>query len=135
MIVIVLVLTVVVSFKVVAGALTGRKGRSFLVLVPGFVLMLAGAAAARSFFSESLLWQVIAAALVLLFIVLPLTQAVQETSYLSSVLVWTVVLLTVVTVFHIEPTVKGGVQKMVSCGSVLKQHRTQSEQSLLETGR
>src|SRR6056297_1987164 len=92
MIVIVLVLTVVVSFKVVAGALTGRKGRSFLVLVPGFVLMLAGAAAARSFFSESLLWQVIAAALVLLFIVLPLTQAVQETSYLSSVLVWTVVL-------------------------------------------
>lgn len=132
---IVLMSAVVFVFKVVANIVTGHQGRSLLVLVPGFVLMLAGAAAARSFFSDSLFYQILAAALVLLFIVLPLTQAVQETSYMSSVFVWVVVLLTIVAVFQMEPTVRGGVHKMVSSRSALMQHCLQSDRFLMETAR
>jgi len=124
---ILLVLSVVLIFKVVASIVTGNKGRSFLVLIPGCVLMLSGAAAARMVFCESLFFQVAAAGLVLLFIVLPLTQAVQQTSYCSSVLVWAVVLLTILAVFQMESTLRGGVRKMVASRSVIMRHHTLSD--------
>jgi len=125
---------VMLVFKLVAHPLTGSAGRAIFVLVPGFVLMIAGAGAVRAFLSDSLLYELLGAAIVLFVVVLPLTQAVQDTSYISSFLLWVVVLLAVAAIFQAELAVGRAIHEGAGTGSSMKRHNTEMNEFLKKTG-
>ena len=121
-------------FKFAARPLTGSSGRALFVLVPGFVLMIAGAGAVSAFLSDSLLYELLGAAVVLFVVVLPLTQAVQDTSYFASLLLWIVVLLTVTAIFQAELAIGRAIHQGAGTGSSMKQHSRQLDDLFEKTG-
>ncbi len=131
---VVLFVFLMLVFKFAAHPLTGSSGRALFVLVPGFVLMIAGAGAARAFLSDSLLYELLGAGVVLFVVVLPLTQAVQDTSYLSSFLLWVVVLLTVAAIFQAESAVGRVIHEGAGTGSSMKRHNSQVDDIFKKTG-
>lgn len=113
---------VMLVFKLVAYPLTGSAGRAFFVLIPGFVLMIAGAGSVRAFYSDRLLYEFFGATVVLFVVVLPLTQVVQHTSYISSFFVWFVVLLTAAAIFYAELDVSQAIHEGAGTGSSMKRY-------------
>ena len=131
---VVIFVLVMLVFKLVAHPLTGSSGRAIFVLVPGFVLMIAGAGAVRAFLSDSLMYELIGAAIVLVVVVLPLTQAVQDTSYISSFLLWFVVLLAVAAIFQAELAIGRAIQQGAGTGSSMKRHNSEMSDFMKKTG-
>lgn len=130
-----LVFFVAVSFvfKVISKIMTGHKGRSVLVLVPGFLFLLCGAAAVRAFYSGRPAYLIAGAAVAFFIIVIPLTRAVEDATYMGSVFVWAAVLLTAVAVFYIEDTAVGAVRKGAGEGASLRRNRVRVEEYLRGT--
>ena len=131
---VVLFVFLMLVFKFAARPLTGSSGRALFVLVPGFVLMIAGAGAVSAFLSDSLLYELLGAAVVLFVVVLPLTQAVQDTSYFASLLLWIVVLLTVTAIFQAELAIGRAIHQGAGTGSSMKQHSRQLDDLFEKTG-
>ncbi len=106
-----------------AAGFTGRGQHSFLVLIPGVLLMAAAVAALRMFWSSEWGWQLAAALAVLLVAVLPLTARVEKTSYLSAGVVWMTCLLALAAVLIAERPLVDSFRRGVNKGSLIREQR------------
>ncbi len=101
-----------------------ERGRySFLVLVLGILLTGLAVAAVRMFWSTNWLWQLGAALAALLFVVFPLTAAVEKTSYPSAAVVWTVCLLALTAVLIMERPLVDSFRRGIQKGSLVREQK------------
>jgi hypothetical protein len=106
-----------------AAGFTGRGQHSFLVLIPGVLLMAVAVAAVRIFWSSEWVWQLAAALAALLLVVLPLTARVEKASYLSAGVVWGVCLLALAAVLIMERPLVDSFRRGVNKGSLIREQR------------
>ena len=112
-------------YKIVARACGLASGRALLVLVPGFFLMLLAMSAVRTFWTDSLVFQLLGALVIFLVAVLPLTGLLQSSSWVTSLILWAVTLLTAAAIFYAEAVVSQTVRKGAGSGSRFKQRHEQ----------
>ncbi len=101
----------------------GFKGggkSSFMVLLPGLILMAVVMATVRVFLSEDWLWQLLAALIVVVAVILPVTAAVEKASYLSVALVWGVCALALVMIIAMERPLVSSFRHGIEKGSLVK---------------
>jgi hypothetical protein len=130
----VFVLTLMIAYKLTARA-CGAQARAFMVLVPGFFLMLLASAAIQVFWTSAWIPQLAAVVLVFLIAVLPLTNVIQRTSWISSLLIWGVTLLIASAVFYAESAVSRAVHQGAGSGALYKQRHEQLDDWFKRSGR
>lgn len=128
------VLAVMVSYKLTAKA-CGAQPRSFVVLVPGFFLLLLASAAVQVFWTAQMQPQLFVMLLVLLGLVLPMTGKFQKTSWVSSLLLWGVTLFVAFAIFHAESAISQAVHRGAGSGSLYKKQHDRLDKLFERTGK
>ncbi len=123
-----------VYHKMSAGFI-GKGNRSFLVLIPGVLLMVLAAAAVQIYLSTDGMLQAAAAVLVFLAVVLPLTKAVEKTSYLSALFVWGVCALVLTAILLLEKPFVQTIQRGIKKGSLVREHQDYSDKLIDKVGK
>jgi energy-coupling factor transporter transmembrane protein EcfT len=104
----------------------GFKGggkSSVLTLIPGVFLITLVMAAIRIFVSTDLLWQIVAALIVVFAVILPITTVVEKTTYQSAVLVWVVCALALAMILAMEKPLVSAFQRGIEKGSLVKERK------------
>ena len=120
----VFIVAVMIAYKLTARA-CGAQPRSFMVLVPGFFLLLLTSAMVQVFWTQDMMTQLFVMFLALLTLVLPLTGKLQKTSWISSLLLWGVTVFVAAAVFYAESEVSQAVHRGAGSGSLYKRQHDQ----------
>ena len=113
-------------YRKLSSGFAGRGEKTFLTLLPGILIMLAGVVAVRIYLGGTLLLQGIVVLICFLVLVLPLTAKVEKTGYFNAMVPWVVTAMVLAVILYLEPLVMNTLNRGVEKGSLLEKQKNRA---------